>query len=102
MRTAFAKRVDRIQEAEESLDTDYFNNIQRFDKIQVFEKLVKDLETEFKAKTAGKSIKLAELMKDPEVSKTLVELRSAKKKLEKLRFAVESSIIEAREEEEEN
>ena len=41
-------------------------------------------------------------MKDPEVSKTLVELRSAKKKLEKLRFAVESSIIEAREEEEEN
>ena len=54
MRTAFARRVDRIQEAEESLDTDYFNNSQRFDKIEVFEKLVKDLETEFKAKTEGK------------------------------------------------
>ena len=87
MRTAFAMRIDKDRIMEESLDVDYFNNLQRHDKLNKLVKVVADLENEFK-QMAGKGLSLAEMMKDPKCGAVLTELRKEKKKLQKLQYAI--------------
>ena len=103
MRTSFARRIDKQQLADSSLDIDYFNNMQRTSKLQHFEERVKQLEHDFRMlqsqKSEGGKIKLAELMQDPEVKATLDELRDCKKKVQGLRYALADSIAEAQKEE---
>mmetsp|Transcript_1774 Transcript_1774/g.2509 ORF Transcript_1774/g.2509 Transcript_1774/m.2509 type:complete len:125 (+) Transcript_1774:573-947(+) len=44
MRTSFAMRIDKKLIEDASLDADYFNNMQRISKLQMFEDRVKELE----------------------------------------------------------
>ena len=90
MKTAFAMRIDTDKIMNEELDEDYFNNLQRHTKYQKIDTRVKDLEAKFKSLTTGKDIKLAQLMQQPEIKELLVELRSEKKKLEKLQHAMKN------------
>ena len=58
--------------------------MQRHTKLATLSEQVKSLELKFKNLSYGKSIKLQELVKTPEIKQTLEELRLAKKKQEKL------------------
>lgn len=48
MRTSFAPRIDKARMTDESLDVDYFNNMQKLSKLQMLEERVKSLEAAFK------------------------------------------------------
>ena len=102
MRTSFAQRIDKQKQTDEALDADYFNNMRRLTIMEELQKEEKELEALFlEQKSAyGKEIKLAELMKDEEIKKTLLALRATKRKIEKLGFAMEDSVIEKKETEE--
>ena len=88
MKTAFSQRIDKSRLKEESLDADYFNNSQRHTRLDNLEAKVKDLEIKFKTLSAGKDLKLAQLMEVPEIKVVLLELRAEKKRLEKLKLAI--------------
>ena len=63
MKTAFARRIDELREVDESMDADFYNNHQRFTKIQLLEQKVSELEANFKQAVAeNKTIELKELM----------------------------------------
>ena len=68
--------------------------------MQELEVEVAELEALFKQQKQAhdKTIKLADLMKDEQIKKTLLALRAAKKKIEKLSYAMEDSIAEDKEE----
>ena len=94
MRTSFAQRIDKQLQQDRALDADYFNNMRRLTKMQELEKEVAELEALFKQQTEGKGLKLAELMQNEETKKTLLALRAAKEKIEKLGYALEDSTAE--------
>ena len=60
----------------------------RHTKLDLLESKVRDLEASFKSLSAGKNLKLVQLMEIPEIKKVLTDLRSEKKKLEKLKLAI--------------
>ena len=88
MKTAFSQRIDKSRLKEESLDVDYFNNSVRHTRLDNLEAKVKDLEIKFKSLSAGRDLKLAQLMEVPEIKVVLLELRGEKKRLEKLKLAI--------------
>ena len=82
------------------MDADFYNNHQRFTKIQLLEEKVSKLEGEFKSAVASnKTIELKELMAQESTKELLSELRATKKNLEKLKLAMQDSLAEAKEEE---
>lgn len=83
MKTAFSIRIDKDRIMDQALDADYFNGLKRQTTLVKLEQSVKQLEDEFKKLTAGKNLKLAELMQDPKTKAVLVALRGDKKKVDK-------------------
>lgn len=75
MRTSFSQRIDRDQIINEQIDADFFHNSVRNNRLVQLETTVGNLETQFKVLTQGKQLKLAELVKEPEVASVLAELR---------------------------
>lgn len=105
MKTSFSLRVDKTKALNKSLDQDYFNTSMRQSKIEQFKIEISAMEALFKAlkekHIGAKEVKLAELIKVPEIVKVLSDLRDKKKKLLKLEYAMQDTLDSANEKESE-
>ena len=94
MKTAFSQMIDMDKFSEKDMENEYFEGMQRNIKYQKLDKMVKELEQKFKEKLGNKSmsqVKLATLQRDKQMMVILTDLRVAKKKLEKVKLAIEDA-----------
>lgn len=100
MKTSFSLRVDKERQVNEGLDADYFGTFKMSEKLKQFKEDIRKLEATFvglRKIHGGETLKLGELMKVEEIKQVLTELGEAKRKAQKLEFAIRDSTEQAEE-----
>ncbi|TNV86822.1 hypothetical protein FGO68_gene3735 [Halteria grandinella] len=100
MKTSFSMRVDKEKQVNDGLDADYFVTYKMSEQLKTFKESIKRLEGKFVALRkihGGETLKLGELMKVEEIKQVLIELGDAKKKAQKLEFAIRDTTEQAEE-----